>query len=63
MIVVYVERWTGFDGTVAYPWSVWRDGTRVEMGGPFETPELAEAAARLYCRKELGAEPDRIRRL
>lgn len=63
MIVVYVERWTGFDGRIEFPWSVWLDGKRVEMGGPFATMELAEAAARLYCRKELGREPGKVKKL
>ena len=63
MIEVMIERWTALDGSVDYRWSVWRDGRRVEMGGPHATADASEAAARQFCRAELGCEPDRLTRL
>jgi hypothetical protein len=63
MVEVMIERWTALDGSVDYRWSVWRDGKRVEMGGPHATPEGSEAAARRFCLTELGSAPDRVTRL
>ena len=63
MIVVYIERWSGIDGSVQYPWSVWNDGHRLDMGGPFASPDEAQTEARAYCLRTLGREPDRVLRL
>jgi hypothetical protein len=63
MLVVVVERWSHFDGSVAYPWAVWLDGKRVHMGRACDDPDRAEAEALAFCREELGREPDRVRRL
>lgn len=63
MIVVYIERWSGVDGRVLYPWSVWDGGRRLDMGGPFASPDEAETEARAFCLRTLGVEPDRILRL
>lgn len=63
MTEVMIERWTNRDGGVDFLWSVWRDGSRVHMGGPFPTAEAAEAAAREFCTDRLGTEPDLVSRL
>ncbi len=63
MLEVIVERWSDFDGTVDYRWSVWKDGKRVEMGGPHEDADASEAEAVAFCRRRLGADPDRVTRL
>ncbi len=63
MLEIMIERWTALDGTVDYRWSVWRDGRRVQMGGPQDTPDESEAAARKFCSEELGCAPDRVTRL
>ena len=62
MIEVIIERWSGPDGGT-FRWSVWRDGRRVEMGGPYGTAEASEQDAIAFCRGALGREPDRITRL
>jgi hypothetical protein len=63
MLEIFIERWSSFDGGVRYPWSVWDGGKRVEMGGPFDTAEEAEAEARAWCEAELKRTADRVRRL
>jgi len=62
-IEVIVERWTNLDKSTDYRWSVWRGGTRVEMGGPHPSAEASEDAAVEYCRKSFKRAPDRIERL
>ncbi len=63
MIELIVERWSGFDGSVDYHWSVWQDGKRVQMGGPHADAEASEADALSFCDKTLRARPDRTTRL
>lgn len=62
MIEIVIERWTGPDGT-EFRWSVWRDGARIEMDGPYPEADDAEAAAVDYCAKALGRKADRVTRL
>ena len=63
MLIVYVERWTGTDGEPRFPWSVWAEGRRLEMGGPGVDAADAERQALDYCRTALGRDPDRIEHL
>lgn len=63
MLEVMIEQWKNLDGSIDYPWSVWRDGTRIHMGGVLDSAEHAEADAKAYCVARLGAEPDFISRL
>lgn len=63
MIEIIVERWTAIGGNVDFRWSVWRDGRRVDMGGPFAGAAPAEEEAADYCRRILGAPADRITHL
>lgn len=63
MLEIMIERWTALDGSIDYRWSVWRDGRRVQMGGPQDTAEAAETAARAFCVEELDRTPDRVTRL
>ncbi len=60
---VVVDRWTSFDGSVDYMWSVWRGSERLHHGEAQSSADTAEAEARDYCRRVLGFEPDRITRL
>jgi hypothetical protein len=61
MIEIIIERWSGPDGTT-FRWSLWRNGSRVTMGGPHRSAEESEKDARAHC-KELGHDPDRVTRL
>lgn len=63
MVEVIVERWSGFDGTVEYRWSLWRDGKRLQMGGPHPTGAACETEARAFCERTIGAAPDRVTQL
>ena len=63
MLEVIIERWTARDGAVDFRWSLWRDGRRIQMGGPHSSGELSEASALEFCRKTLDCPPDRITRL
>jgi hypothetical protein len=63
MIEIMIERWNNLDGTTEYQWSVWREGSRVEMGGPYATGDAAEAAAYEYCDLKFGAEQATVTRL
>lgn len=63
MIEIIIERWDAASGLTELLWSVWRDGKRIEMGGPHDDPALGEAAARRFCSTVLGTEPDRVSRL
>jgi hypothetical protein len=60
---VIVERWTNQDKSTAYRWSIWRGGTRVQMGGPHPSAEASERDAVEFCRKNFQRAPDRIERL
>jgi len=62
-IDVIIERWGNANKSTDFRWSIWRDGARVQMGGPHPTAEASEQDAIVYCRKSLGREPDRIERL
>ncbi len=62
MVEIIVERWSHRDRHVDFLWSVWKDGRRVEMGGPLADAAAAEEGARKYCR-EAGLEVDRVTRL
>lgn len=63
MIEVMIEQWKNLDGTTDYQWSVWREGARVEMGGPFATGDAAELAAFEFCDRNFGAERATVTRL
>ena len=63
MIEVIIERWVNPDGTTDFFWSVWRAGSRIEMGGRHRSSEMAEAEATAHCLKSLGVRPDRVTRL
>ena len=62
-IEVIVERWTNPDKSTDYRWSIWRAGTRVQMGGPHASAEASERDAVAFCRKNFQRAPDRIERL
>lgn len=63
MIEVMIERWTGAGGCTEHVWSLWQQGSRLQIGNKHDTPEAAEAEARAYCLSAFGGEPDRITRL
>lgn len=63
MIEIIIERWKSLQGRTDHLWSVWRDGKRTEMGGPHESADAAEEAARRYCTLQFNAPPDRVTRL
>ncbi|MGH6961802.1 MAG: hypothetical protein ACREE7_15075 [Dongiaceae bacterium] len=63
MIEIIIERWNNLDKSIDFRWSVWRDGRRLQMGGPTSTAEASEAEALDYCRHSFGREPDRLTRL
>ena len=63
MIEVMIERWTGADGTTDHVWSLWRDGSRLQIGNQHSSAEDAEAEARAFCLQALGAKPDRMTQL
>jgi hypothetical protein len=62
-IEVIVERWGNSDKTTDYRWSLWRAGTRVQMGGPHSSAEASERDAVEFCRENFQRAPDRIERL
>ncbi len=63
MIEAMIETWSSPQSGTTYRWSLWRDGTRVAMGGPHETIEASEADARAFCADRLKQDPDRVTRL
>ncbi len=63
MLEVMIEQWKNPDGSTAYPWSVWRDGTRIHMGAALDSAEAAEIDAKAYCTVRLGSEPGSVIRL
>jgi hypothetical protein len=63
MLEVMIEQWMNLDGSTDYLWSVWRDGTRIHMGGALENAEDAEIDAKAYCVARLGGDPDSVVRL
>ena len=62
-IEVIIERWGNPDKSVEYRWSVWRGGTRVQMGGPHSSADASETEAVEFCRKRFDRSPERIERL
>ncbi len=62
MIEIIIERWSGPDGE-HFLWSVWRDGRRLEMGGPHADSADSQAAGQEFCTQRLGRKADRITRL
>ena len=63
MTEVMIETWSSPQTGTAYRWSLWRDGTRVAMGGPHHTIDESEADARAFCTAHLKHPPDRVTRL
>jgi len=63
MLEIMIEQWKNLDGSVDYPWSVWRDGVRIHMGGVLASAEAAETDAKAYCVARLDSEPDSVVRL
>ncbi len=63
MIEIVIERWTNANGRTDYLWSLWQDGGRVQVGNKHETSDEAEDEALGFCRRALGADPDRMTRL
>lgn len=63
MLELMIETWSNPQTGTTYRWSVWRDGTRVGMGGPHRSPEDSEAEATEFCRERVGRKPDRVTRL
>lgn len=63
MIEVMVETWSGPQTGTTYRWSLWRDGTRVAMGGPHAVIDESEADARAFCIDHFDRPPDRVTRL
>ncbi|MDH3472298.1 MAG: hypothetical protein OEM59_01290 [Rhodospirillales bacterium] len=63
MIEVMIERWSNADGSTDHIWSLWRQGSRLQIGNRHDTPEAAEVEARAFCLQALGSEPDRVTRL
>ena len=62
-IDVIIERWGNANKSTDFRWSIWRDGARVQMGGPHASAEDSERDAVEFCRKEFQRTPDRIERL
>jgi hypothetical protein len=60
---IVIERWQGLDGTVAYRWSLWADGRRLQMGGPHGDAEASLADAQSFCRAQFECEAERVTRL
>lgn len=63
MIEVMIETWSSPQSGTSYRWSLWRDGTRVAMGGPHASIDESEADARGFCEARLKQPPDRVTRL
>ena len=59
-IEIVIERWLNLDKSTDFRWSIWRDGARVQMGGPHSSAEASEQEATAFCRKSLGRDPDRV---
>lgn len=55
-----IEQWNNLDGSVDWLWSVWKDGSRIHMGGAHKDPGTAEAEARSFCRDRYSADPDAV---
>ena len=57
MLEIMIEQWKNLDGSVDYPWSVWRDGVRVHMGGVLDSAETPKPTRRPTAMARLGSEP------
>ena len=56
MIEATIERRSRRDGGMAAR----RDGERERTGGPYASPDCAEAEERAACRRRLGRGPDSV---
>lgn len=63
MIETMIDEWKDVTGEVSYVWSVWRDGKRVMQGDAHDSAAEAADAARDFCVRRLGAEPDEVTHL
>ena len=63
MLEIIIERWSNPNGREDFLWSVWQDGKRIEIGGPYPTASAAGTEARDFCGRRLGGEPDRVTHL
>ncbi len=63
MIEIMIERWVNRDGSTDHVWSLWENGTRIQIGNRHSDADNAESEALDFCRETLRAEPDRISRL
>jgi hypothetical protein len=63
MVEVMIEQWKNLDGSVDFLWSIWRDGTRVQMGGAHKTAADAKAAALAFCESRMRLAPDAVTEL
>jgi hypothetical protein len=63
MVEAMIETWSSPKMGTTYRWSLWRDGTRIAMGGPHDTIDESEAEARAACTERLSKLPDRVTRL
>ncbi len=63
MIELMIETWSDPRSGATYRWSLWRDGTRVTMGGPHGTPAESEAEGLAHCADQMRCQPDRVTRL
>ena len=63
MTEVMLETWSSPQTGTTYRWSLWRDGTRVALGGPHRTMDESEADARAFCVDRFKSQPDRVTRL
>lgn len=62
MIELIIEHWKN-PTEEHFLWSVWHDGTRVQMGGPRDDADAAEADGARWCAATLKRPPDRVTRL
>lgn len=62
MIELIIEHWKN-PAEEHFLWSVWRDGARIQMGGPTLAASDAETQGGQWCWRVLKHPPDRITRL
>lgn len=63
MLEIVVECWRGPTGKADYRWSLWRDGRRIHMSGPFAEPKDCIAEGQDHCRAAFGRPADRVTEL
>ena len=64
MIEIMIERWTNAEGKTDFRWSVWSNGSRIQIGPSLHsTVEDSEAEALEFCWRDLGHKPDKVTRL